>query len=65
MALVVAFEFAIAGFAVILSAAKNPEELNTQQPLGPFNQDSLPLLYLLVIFQRSEGTHRQQHMQLN
>jgi len=47
-------------FAVILSAAKNPEELNTSQPLEPF-----PLCILPVIDQRSEGTHHINKVQLN
>jgi hypothetical protein len=40
-------------FAVILtlslSKGKNPEELNTPQPLGPFYQDSLPLCIRLSL----------------
>jgi hypothetical protein len=65
MALVVAFEFAIAGFCCHSERSEESRRTQHATTIGTFNQDSLPLLYLLVIFQRSEGTHRQQHMQLN
>jgi hypothetical protein len=52
-------------YAVILSAAKNPEELNTSQPLGPFYHDSFPLcLCLSFINEANEQIHNNK-VQLN